>query len=55
MEKRIENNLEMHACFIDLEKAYKNVTREKLFEILKEYEVPGKLIRIIKNLYIGTY
>lgn len=54
MEKRIEHNLEMQGCFIDLEKAYDYVNRIKLFEILEQYGLPGKLIQVIKNLYKST-
>ena len=54
VEKRIGHNLEMHACSIDLEKAYDKVNRIKLSGILEEYKVLGKLIRVIENLYNGT-
>jgi hypothetical protein len=39
MEKRIEHNLEMHMCFVDLEKAYNNVNRKRLYS------------RFSKNIY----
>ena len=37
----------------DLEKAYDNVCREKLWRILVEYGVRRKLLRSIKALYEG--
>lgn len=54
MEKRIEYNEEMHLCFIDLEKAYDNVNRHKLFKILPEYNISPKMIRIIQKIYENT-
>lgn len=54
MEKRIEYSQEMHMCFIDFEKAYDNVNRNKLFSALEEYNIPKKLIRAIESLYEDT-
>ena len=54
MEKRVEFNLETHFCFIDFEKAYDRVEREKLFEILRERKIPSSIIQIIKTMYDGT-
>ena len=45
MEKWIEHDLEMHTYFVDLKKAYDNVNREKLLEILAEYDVPKKIVQ----------
>ena len=54
MEKRIEHNEETHLCFIDLEKAYDNVDRHKLFKILPKYNISPKMIRIIQKVYENT-
>ena len=40
-------------CFIDLKAAYDTVNRMALFCILRFYEVPDKLCRIIEKLYEG--
>ena len=41
-------------CFIDFEKAYDNINRNKLFSALEEYNLPKKLIRVIESLYEDT-
>ena len=51
IEKMIERDRVMFMAFIDLEKAYDSVCREKLWGILAEYGVRGKLLRSIKALY----
>ena len=38
-------------AFVDLEKAYDNVSREKLWKVLDEYGVKGKLLRAIQALH----
>ena len=35
-------------CFVDLEKAYDRVPREKLWEVLREYGVRGSLLRHVQ-------
>ncbi|HYS62000.1 MAG TPA: reverse transcriptase family protein [Gemmatimonadales bacterium] len=54
MEKRVEHNLETHICFIDLEKAYDRVNRNKLFEVLNDLGVSGKIRRVIQSIYNNT-
>ena len=39
------------ACFVDLEKAYDRVPRDKLWKVLQEYGVNGQLLRAIKSFY----
>ena len=41
----------VYMCFVDLEKAYDRVPREKLWEVLREYGVRGSLLRAIQSLY----
>ena len=53
IEKMIEKDRVMFMVFIDLEKAYDNVCREKLWRVLSEYGVRGRLLRSIKALYEG--
>ena len=53
IEKMIERDRVMFMAFIDLEKVYNSVCREKLWGILAEYGVRGKLLRSIKALYEG--
>ena len=54
MEKQVKYNEEMHLCFIDLEKAYDNVNRYKLFKIIPEHKISPKMIRIIQKLHKNT-
>ena len=51
VEKIIEKNKKVYMAFVDLEKAYDNVSREKLWKVLDEYGVKGKLLRAIQALY----
>ena len=44
----------MYMAFVDLEKAYDNVNRGKLWKALEEYGVEGKLLRAIQALYEGS-
>jgi hypothetical protein len=38
----------MHQLFIDFKKAYDSIKREILYNILLEFGIPKKLIRLIK-------
>uniref|UniRef100_A0A8C6LTA7 Reverse transcriptase domain-containing protein n=1 Tax=Nothobranchius furzeri TaxID=105023 RepID=A0A8C6LTA7_NOTFU len=41
----------VYMCFVDLEKAFDRVPRGALWGILREYGVPGPLIRAVRSLY----
>ena len=45
----------MHQLFIDFKKAYDSVRREALFNILIEFGVPKKLVRLVKMCLTETY
>jgi hypothetical protein len=45
----------VHRLFIDFKKAYDSVKREVLYNILLEFGVPKKLIRLIKMCLNETY
>ena len=45
----------MHHPFIDLKKVYDLVRREVLYNILTEFGIPMKLVRLIKMCLTGTY
>ena len=49
VEKTIEKNKKTYVAFV--EKAYDNVSREKLWRVLDRYGVKGKLLRAVKALY----
>jgi hypothetical protein len=48
LEKKWECNGKLHQIFIDFKKAYDSVKGEVLYNILVEFGIPKKPIRIIK-------
>ena len=46
-EKSWEYGKNLLACFVDHEKAYDRVSRDKLWKVLQEYGVNGQLLRAI--------
>ena len=54
VEKTIEKNMKTYMAFVDLEKAYDNVSREKLWVVLDKYGIKRKLLRAIQALYVGS-
>ena len=55
LEKNWEYNEAVHQLFIDFKKAYDSVRREVLYNILIEFGVPKKLIRLVKMCLTETY
>jgi hypothetical protein len=55
LEKKWEYNGKLHQLFIDFKKAYDSVKREVLYNILLEYGIPKKLVRLIKMCLNETY
>jgi hypothetical protein len=55
LEKKWEFNGTVHQLFIDFKKAYDSVRREALYNILIEFEIPRKLVRLIKMCLNETY
>ena len=54
-EKKWEDNEAVHQLLIDFEKAYDSVRREVLYNILIEFGIPRKLVRLIKMCLSETY
>jgi len=50
-EKSWEYGKDLFASFVDLEKAYERVPRDKTWRILQEYGINGQLLLAIKSLY----
>ena len=48
-------NEAMHQLFIDFKKAYDSVRREVLYNILIEFDVPMKLVRLLEMCLNETY
>ena len=44
----------MYVDFMDLEKAYDRVNREALWQVLRMYDVGGKLLNGIKSMYVNS-
>jgi hypothetical protein len=55
LEKKWEHNEAVHQLFIDFKKAYDCVRREVLYNILIEFGIPMKLVRLIKMWLSETY
>ena len=53
-EKAGEKKRRVYVSFIDLEKTYDRVNREVLWQVLKGYDVEGKLLSGIKSMYVNT-
>ena len=50
LEKKWEYNEEVHQLFTDFKKAYDSVRREVLYNILIEFGIPMKLVRLTKKV-----
>jgi hypothetical protein len=48
LEKKFEYNETAHQLFIDFKNAYDSVWKEELYNILLEFGVPTKLVRLLK-------
>jgi len=55
LRKKWEYNETVHQLFIDFKKAYDSVRMEVLYNILIEFGVPKKLVRLIKMCLTETY
>ena len=55
LEKKWEYNEPVHQLFIDFKKAYDLVSWEVLYRILIAFDIPRKLVRLIKMSLTETY
>ena len=53
-EKAREKKRRVYVGFIDLEKVYDRVNREALWQLLRMYDVGGKLLIEIKSMYVHS-
>ena len=53
IEKAREFQKNIYFCFTDYAKAFDCVDHNKLWEILKDMEIPDHLICLLRNLYAG--
>ena len=54
MRKHERKNCRVYVSFIDLEKAYDKVNREAFYQVLRMYDVGGKLMSGIKSIYVDS-
>jgi hypothetical protein len=55
VEKKWKYNGKVHQLIIDFKKAYDSIKREVLYNILLEFGIPKKLVRLIKMCLNETY
>jgi hypothetical protein len=55
LEKIWEYNKTVHQLFVDFKEAFDSIRREVLYNILIEFGVPMKLVRLIKMCLNETY
>jgi hypothetical protein len=55
LRKKWEYNEAVHHLFIDFRKVYDSVRREVLYNILIEFGIPRKLVRLINRCLNETY
>jgi hypothetical protein len=48
MEKYYEHSMDLHMLSVDFRKAFDSVNRERLYEAMKQMEIPDKLIRLTR-------
>ena len=53
-EKTIEYNKELNLVFVDQEKAFDRVDRNKLWQTLEEYSIRGQLLDNIRAIYANS-
>jgi sorting nexin-29 len=48
MEKHYEHCMDLHMLFVDFRKAFGSVNRERIYEAMKQMEIPDKIIRLTR-------
>ncbi|XP_071493217.1 uncharacterized protein [Diadema antillarum] len=51
LEKSWEYAIDQHICFLDLEKAFDRVPREKMWKVIEETGISSRLLMAIKSTY----
>ena len=54
LEKRWEHNCDTHCLFIDFQRAYDSVNRERLYETMLSFGIPAKLVRLTAMCLWGS-
>ena len=53
IEKALLYQVDLSLCFIDFRAAFDSVERDRMYEILRHYGLPVKILNILKNSYDG--
>jgi hypothetical protein len=53
-EKACEYKVDIHQLYIDYKQAYDTINRAELVEIMKEFGIPMKLLRLVKMTLAST-
>lgn len=51
IQRALNANREIIACFIDYEKVFDRINHDLMIKILKKYKIGDKDLQVIKNLY----
>src|SRR5215475_1633648 len=54
LEKTYEHKVDIHQLYIDYKQAYDTINRTELEEIMKEFGIPSKLVRLTKMTIENT-
>jgi hypothetical protein len=54
LERACEYKVDIHQLYIDYEQAYDTINRAELVEIMKEFGIPLKLVRLVKITLANT-
>ena len=54
IEQSIEWQAPLYINFIDFEKAFDSIHRDSLWEIMRQYGIPRKIINMVKLMYSGS-
>jgi hypothetical protein len=54
LERTCECKVDIHQLFIDYKQAYDTINRAELVEIMKEFGILMKLVRLVKMILANT-
>ena len=49
LEKSYEYNADIHPLYIDHKQAYNSIDKDQFTKIVKEFRIPSKLVRLVRN------
>lgn len=49
-----EYNKDLYILFIDFAKAYDSITRTKIWEVMRKYKIPEKLVRLTRMCVLNS-